>query len=88
MKDDARAATLSLLADHRPGATICPSDVARAIAAAAASPDWRAQMPAVHAAVDALVAGGLATLSWKGVPLEAREGPYRIRRAGGAKSKG
>ncbi len=72
---DPRAATLSLLARRAPGATICPSEVARAIAA-----DWRGAMPAVHAAIDGLVADGLVRLSWKGEPRATRSGPYRIAR--------
>lgn len=37
-------------------------------------------MPAVHAAVDELVAAGMIHLSWKGQTLAARAGPYRIGR--------
>jgi len=74
---DPKAATLSLLARRAPGATICPSEVARAIA-----PDWRSAMPAVHAAIDGMVSDGLVRLSWKGHALEARSGPYRISRPG------
>lgn len=74
---DPRAATLSLLARRPAGATICPSEVARAIA-----PDWRDAMPAVHAAIDALVRDGLVRLSWKGKPLAMRSGPYRIGHRG------
>ena len=40
-------------------------------------------MPEVHAAVDQMAAEGLVQLSWKGRALPARQGPYRIRRAGG-----
>jgi hypothetical protein len=74
---DAKAATLSLLARRAPDATICPSEVARAIA-----PDWRGAMPSVHAAIDGLVADGLVRLSWKGQSLATRSGPYRIGRRG------
>ena len=74
---DPRAATLSLLARRAPDATICPSEVARAIA-----PDWRGAMPAVHAAIDGLVRDGLVRLSWKGRSLSTRSGPYRIGRLG------
>ena len=66
---------LSLLARRASGATICPSEVARVIA-----PDWRGAMPAVHAAIDALVGEGLVRLSWKGRSLATRSGPYRIGR--------
>jgi hypothetical protein len=72
---DPRAATLTLLARRAPDATVCPSEVARAIAA-----DWRGAMPAVHAAIDELVRDGLIRLSWKGQPMATRSGPYRIRR--------
>jgi Protein of unknown function (DUF3253) len=78
MKDDARAATLTLLARRPVGATLCPSEVARALAAGAGAEDWRAEMPAVHAAVEAMAAEGLMSLSWKGEPRERREGAYRI----------
>ena len=74
---DPRIVTLALLARRAPGATICPSEVARAIA-----PDWRDAMPAVHAAIDGLVGDGLVRLSWKRQPLTTRSGPYRIGRPG------
>ena len=74
---DPRATTLSLLALRASDATICPSEVARAIA-----PDWRGAMPAVHAAIDGLVHDGLVRLSWKGRPMATRSGPYRIGRRG------
>lgn len=76
----AREATLALLAARADDATVCPSEVARALAAATG--DWREAMPEVHAAVDALVAEGAVQLSWKGRPLTLRAGPYRIARAG------
>ncbi|KQN71295.1 DUF3253 domain-containing protein [Sphingomonas sp. Leaf62] len=75
---DPRAAILDLLARRAAGATICPSEVARAL-----SPeDWRSMMPSVHAAVDRLVQDGSVRLSWKGKPLATRSGPYRIGRFG------
>jgi hypothetical protein len=70
--------TLTLLAARAPGATVCPSEVARSLAGAGG--DWRAWMPAVHAAVDRLVADGRVRLSWKGQSLAERQGPYRIGR--------
>lgn len=73
---DPRAAILDLLAQRAAGATICPSEVARAL-----SPeDWRSMMPSVHTAVDGLVRDGSVRLSWKGKPLATRAGPYRIGR--------
>jgi hypothetical protein len=82
MDDGARAATLALLARRPADSTVCPSEVARALAASAGKPDWRGGMPAVHAAVDTLVADGLVRLSWKGEPMPVRDGPYRIGRGG------
>ena len=84
-QNDARALTLALLAAWATDATICPSEVARAIAAGsdpnAPASDWRDAMPQVHAAIDAMVSEGLVRLSWKGKPLALRSGPYRIARA-------
>ena len=81
---DAREATLVLLAARAPQATVCPSEVARALVGARGSEivaqDWRSAMPAGHAAVDRLLAEGLIRLSWKGETLTARAGPYRIGR--------
>lgn len=77
--DTVRDVTLALLAARAPEATICPSEVARAIAQVS-STDWRDAMPAVHAAVDALLADGWVSLGWKGKPLAKRHGPYRIAR--------
>ena len=78
---DAREATLALIAARAPDSTVCPSEAARALFAASGSTEpegWRNAMPAVHHAVDTLVAVGLVRLSWKGMPLKARKGPYRI----------
>lgn len=77
MTMSARDTTLALLASRSPEATVCPSEVARAIAPKEA---WRDAMPLVHAAVDGLVAEGRVRLSWKGRPLAVRDGPYRIGR--------
>ena len=70
-----RDMTLKLLAEREGGATICPSEVARAIAS---NDNWREAMPAVHCVIDNLVADGLVRLSWKGKTLPTRAGPYRI----------
>lgn len=61
---DPREATLALLAARSEDATVCPSEVARAVAGEAGA--WREAMPDVHAAVDALVDEGAVQLSWKG----------------------
>lgn len=72
--DEARRAILTLLAQRRTDATICPSEAARLLAAE----HWRDMMPQVHRAVDDLLASGDIRLSWKGAALGARDGPYRI----------
>jgi hypothetical protein len=80
---DARGTTLALLTARVPGATVCPSQVARALVARGSGTralDWRHMMPAVHAAIDQLVIEGLVRLSWKGEMLTRRSGPYRIGR--------
>jgi hypothetical protein len=85
--DVASTAVLTLLSERQPGATICPSEVARMIAAEAPANDganWRIAMPLVHAAVDHLLDQKSISLSWKGRPLSARSGPYRIARAKGS----
>ena len=79
--EEARDTVLALLAERAPGATVCPSEAARALASARGSEDWRAVMEVVHAAVDGLVAGGVVRLSWRGEPLAERTGAYRIGRA-------
>ncbi|WP_394659298.1 DUF3253 domain-containing protein [uncultured Novosphingobium sp.] len=78
MTSSAYDTTLRLLSSRAPDATVCPSEVARAIALDGA---WREAMPLVHAAVDRLVQEGRVRLSWKGKPLSTRAGPYRIGRA-------
>ncbi|WBQ19138.1 DUF3253 domain-containing protein (plasmid) [Sphingobium yanoikuyae] len=82
--DDARSAALQLLERRTDQMTICPSEIARMIAAEAGADhkgaSWRAAMPVVHAAIDQLVADGSVELSWKGKVLASRQGPYRIRR--------
>jgi hypothetical protein len=72
------AAILALLSERAAGATICPSEAARRLAAP--DGDWRAQMDSVHAATDTLAAHGMITLSWRGTRMQKRRGPYRIAR--------
>ena len=69
-------AVLHRLSQRAPDATICPSEAARDLTGDGG--DWRAHMDDVHLAVDHLVEEGRITLSWKGVPMERRDGPYRI----------
>jgi hypothetical protein len=75
---DARTLILSLLAQRAAGATICPSEVARAM-----DEDWRPLMPAVREAAAGLVASGDIEVTQGGevVALESARGPIRLRRA-------
>lgn len=66
-----------LMQQRGPGKTLCPSEIARDLAAGDDG-DWRARMAQVHAAVDRLHAEGAIALTWKGQPLAGRDGPYRI----------
>ncbi len=77
MNEEAREATLTLLAQRAPGDTICRSEVARATTS---GPAWPEAIPVVHAALDRLRGEFTVQLSWKGQPLAVRDGPYRIRR--------
>ena len=80
----ARELTLAMLNARSAAATICPSQVARSLAAEAGEETaWRGNMGSVHTAVDGLVCENRIGLSWKGVPMPARNGPYRIRRIDG-----
>jgi uncharacterized protein DUF3253 len=64
------------LAGVRPGATICPSEVARELAA-----DWRPLMEPTRAAARRLVIRGEAEILQHGavVDPESARGPIRIR---------
>lgn len=78
MIENAKSTILSFVAD-RPAGTTCPSEVARSLAKDHKAPlEWRKLMPAVHEAVDVLMARGEITLSWKSVVMSERAGPYRI----------
>lgn len=73
---DAAQAILALLKTRRQGATICPSDAARACGGI----DWRDAMPRVHRAARRLVETGAIVLTQGGVVTapEGIVGPYRI----------
>lgn len=79
-QDDAlEQAVLDLLAARAAGATICPSEVARALG----GDDWRGLMEPTRAAARRLVARGEVVVTQGGevVDPEAARGPIRIRRA-------
>ena len=73
-----RAVILDLLARRKPGATICPSEVARALA-----PDWRPLMAPVRNVAAGMAAAGEIQVTQKGEPVDpdAARGPIRLRLA-------
>lgn len=89
---DLEAAILSLLDARASGATICPSEAARRVAAPAADggspPDgdepWRALMEPARRAARRLVAAGEVEITQRGqvVDPSTAKGAIRIRRVG------
>ena len=71
-------AIFDCLARRGPAQTICPSEAARLLAGQAE--DWRAEMERVHEATDTLLEKGDIRLSWRGIDMKKRRGPYRIAR--------
>jgi hypothetical protein len=73
---------IDALLDERPaGATICPSEAARAV-----DPDgWRQLMPAARAAAGRLAAAGQVVVTQRGavVDVATARGPVRVRRLTG-----
>jgi hypothetical protein len=77
--EQVRRAIDGLLAERQPGATICPSEVARALAA----PDWRHLMPQVRAVALAMANDGALAVLQGGTPLAldgVLRGPIRLGR--------
>jgi len=74
-------AILDLLAQRRPGATICPSEAARALAGDEDSA-WRPLMPAVREAAARMAAQGRVQVTQRGQVVDVRtaKGPVRVRR--------
>lgn len=72
---DAETVILDLLAKRAPGATICPSEAARAMA----PEDWRQRMEAVRAAGVRLAAEGRLSVLQGGAPVDpaTAKGPIR-----------
>ncbi|WP_077000781.1 DUF3253 domain-containing protein [Variovorax sp. KK3] len=83
MNDATIARTIWTLLDARsPTSSICPSDVARALAADEKS--WRALMPEIRRVAAALSDEGALKVTRGGVVVDAMAGggPIRLRRAG------
>ncbi|MFW3173097.1 DUF3253 domain-containing protein [Geodermatophilus sp. CPCC 206100] len=77
--DDRLERTIEALLDaRRDGASICPSEAARAVDPAG----WRDLMPAARAAAGRLAAGGRAEVTQGGtvVDVSTARGPVRVRR--------
>ncbi|WP_440108477.1 DUF3253 domain-containing protein [Acidovorax sp. BL-A-41-H1] len=68
----------ALLARRQPGATICPSEVARALAPSGGA--WREHMPQVRYVANALAQKGRLRVTRGGVPVDAATpgGPIRL----------
>jgi len=70
-----RAEILRQTAARGPGKTLCPSEVARVLAA-----DWRPLMPAIRTEAAALAAEGRIAVRQKGAPADplTARGPIRL----------
>ncbi len=83
---DIEHAIVLLLDQRKPGATICPSEVARSLASDGGP--WRALMPQVRQVAQALAQDGRLHVTRGGAQVDAtsRGGPIRLGRpaAGGA----
>lgn len=73
---------LDLLAERSRGATICPSEVARRVAAREEHEDWRGWMERARWAARRLVADGAIEITQRGrvVDPSTAKGPIRLRR--------
>lgn len=76
--DTLERSILSVLATRARDATVCPSEVARAVQ----PDDWRPLMEPVRAAARRLVAKGLVDITQQGRVVDAStaKGPIRLRR--------
>ena len=72
----------TLLERRRPGATICPSEAARAVASGRGEP-WRPLVPSAREAAARLAAQGRVEITQTGqvVDMATARGPIRIRAA-------
>ncbi len=74
-----RAAILNLLAQRAPGASICPSEAARAVGA----DDWRELLQPAREAARELARSGEVLITQRGATVDPDgpwRGPIRIRR--------
>jgi hypothetical protein len=78
-----RASLLALLARRDPEASICPSEVARALAPQG---DWRSLMGPVREVAQSLAQAGVVVITQGQAPLPPKgpfHGPIRVRRGPG-----
>ncbi len=71
------AAILRLLESRRPGASICPSEAARAVF----DEDWRGQMPQVRSVANEMSRRNQIEICQKGIAVDpaTAKGPIRLR---------
>lgn len=81
--EELERAILALLCDRSPGASICPSEAARA----AGDEGWRRRMESVRRAARRLAARGRVEITQGGrvVDPSACRGPIRVRLSGSAR---
>ena len=76
-RDSLEAAILELLNDRKPGASICPSEAARAVF----DNDWREQMPQVRSVANEMARQSQIEICQKGIAVypATAKGPIRLR---------
>ncbi|MDW8247460.1 MAG: DUF3253 domain-containing protein [Sandaracinaceae bacterium] len=72
---------LRLLAKRKEGASICPSEVARAVAGGECQNAWRSLMGCTRAVATRLAREGIVEITQKGIRVDPEkvQGPIRIR---------
>jgi hypothetical protein len=81
LQQQLKAAILTLLAQRDPGKTICPSEVARAVAGSEDRSAWEPLMEPVRQAAENLVAEGRLVITQHGRAIDGStaKGPVRLR---------
>lgn len=85
----ADAAILTLIAERRAGASICPSEAARRLEPGDGA-EWRAALDRVRAAARRLAHAGAIIVTQRGVPVDIAEarGPIRLTATTGRRPEG
>ena len=80
MSETIESLVLRLARERGAGKTICPTEAAKAAAAARGEEDWNARLPTVRAAAVRLAKRGDAAIYRKGKPVDPDDfkGVYRI----------